>query len=547
MEKGKPYFVRDLPRDEILRKASEVLSEMEKGSLARVPISDKRAKMDLEFRRWIMPYRLLTLRESSPKFPILKAMIDEIANGFRGSLRELFYTLRDVRRISEVTKRYDELTGEYISEVEGILGTTRDSMGIFAEYRGFMYGRGEIYIKGRGRVALRSKPMLGQDLIERETTFDPDLSIFPDFDLADRPCKIIWIEKAAVMNKLIEADFHELTNSILLTTQGYSPIYTLRFFNKCRREGFEILSFHDGDDHGLYIYDITFHLSKSNAHLDNSFICNIKDIGILPTIGEELGLGISPKGTDPNRMKTLEETNAYLHHLEDELRVLRENKIYEIEALKILHENAYACYINEAMRVLGIPLKIVPDADEAKSRLIEDCRLLMEVGAERPIRDPLERLKEEITRVIEEIISELVDSIMEKIRGEIDEIESKLQERIDGEKVRRLIIDEYVRSPRRRIVTAFDIVDKAIDYKAELPIDEEVNEIIEQMRDVLREKLENLKDVIEDKFRFECEIKDLPEPESESEDAIYDAVNRELRVPTEIATRIRETLRRRLT
>ncbi|MDI6905339.1 MAG: DNA topoisomerase IV subunit A [Candidatus Bathyarchaeia archaeon] len=174
-------------------------------------------------------------------------------------------TLRDVyysAQAYEMSFKDQQESNNIITDLETVLGSSREDFNIFPEERSAIFGDLTIEYtvpdyEGR-TLNLTSHPdgvMIGPALTSSEfvkTTAD----------------KVIAIEKGGLFTRFIEENVHKKFNAILVLTAGQAPRATRHFVRRLNRElNLPVYIFTDGDPWGMHIAMVMISGSANAAHL----------------------------------------------------------------------------------------------------------------------------------------------------------------------------------------------------------------------------------------------------------------------------------------
>jgi DNA topoisomerase-6 subunit A len=174
-------------------------------------------------------------------------------------------TLRDVyysAQAYEMSFTDQEESNNIVTDLETVLGFSREDFSIFPEERSAVFGdlTIEYTVPGyEGRTLnLTSHPdgvLIGPALTSSEfvkTTAD----------------KVIAIEKGGLFTRFIEENVHKKFNAILVLTAGQAPRATRHFIRRLNRElNLPVYIFTDGDPWGMHIAMVIISGSANAAHL----------------------------------------------------------------------------------------------------------------------------------------------------------------------------------------------------------------------------------------------------------------------------------------
>jgi DNA topoisomerase-6 subunit A len=174
-------------------------------------------------------------------------------------------TLRDVyysAQAYEMTFQDQQESNNIITDLETILGVSREDFNIFPEERSAVFGDLTIEYTVPGyegkRLNLDSHPdgvLIGPALTSSEfvkTTAD----------------KVIAIEKGGLFTRFIEESVHKKYNALLVLTAGQAPRATRHFIRRLSHElSLPVYIFTDGDPWGMHIAMVIISGSANAAHL----------------------------------------------------------------------------------------------------------------------------------------------------------------------------------------------------------------------------------------------------------------------------------------
>lgn len=174
-------------------------------------------------------------------------------------------TLRDVyysAQAYEMKFTDQQESNNIITDLETVLGLSREDFNIFPEERSAVFGDLTIEYTVPGyegkTLNLTSHPdgvMIGPALTSSEfvsTTAD----------------KVIAIEKGGLFTRFVEENVHKKFNSILVLTAGQAPRATRHFIRRLSRElSIPVYIFTDGDPWGMHIAMVIISGSANAAHL----------------------------------------------------------------------------------------------------------------------------------------------------------------------------------------------------------------------------------------------------------------------------------------
>jgi len=174
-------------------------------------------------------------------------------------------TLRDVyysAQAYEMTFKDQQESNNIITDLETILGFSREDFNIFPEERSAVFGDLTIEYTVPGyegkTLDLTSHPdgvLIGPALTSSEfvkTSAD----------------KVIAIEKGGLFTRFVEENVHRKYNSLLVMTAGQAPRATRHFIRRLSEElNLPVYIFTDGDPWGMHIAMVIISGSANAAHL----------------------------------------------------------------------------------------------------------------------------------------------------------------------------------------------------------------------------------------------------------------------------------------
>jgi DNA topoisomerase-6 subunit A len=174
-------------------------------------------------------------------------------------------TLRDVyysAQAYEMTFKDQQESNNIVTDLETVLGFSREDFNIFPEERSAVFGDLTIEYTVPGyegkTLNLTSHPdgvLIGPALTSSEfvkTTAD----------------KVIAIEKGGLFTRFIEENVHKKYNAILVLTAGQAPRATRHFVRRLNGElNLPVYIFTDGDPWGMHIAMVIISGSANAAHL----------------------------------------------------------------------------------------------------------------------------------------------------------------------------------------------------------------------------------------------------------------------------------------
>ena len=171
-----------------------------------------------------------------------------IENGRTASIREVYYQLKhSVPGLDENTFEDQDESNNVVVDIETATGAIREDLHLFAEPKGRLFG--PITINDSGdRIDCMNMGTSGLAIPSIVDHFE-----FEDFN-ADF---VLVVETSAMVNRLVEEDFHSEHNAILIGTGGQPARGSRRLINMMHNElDLPVYVFTDGDPWGYYIYSV---------------------------------------------------------------------------------------------------------------------------------------------------------------------------------------------------------------------------------------------------------------------------------------------------
>ncbi|MDH7563656.1 MAG: DNA topoisomerase IV subunit A [Candidatus Bathyarchaeota archaeon] len=174
-------------------------------------------------------------------------------------------TLRDVyysAQAYEMTFKDQQESNNIITDLETVLGFSREDFNIFPEERSAVFGDLTIEYTVPG---YEGKTM--------DLTSHPDgVMIGPALTSAEfvktKADKVIAIEKGGLFTRFIEENVHRKFNALLVLTAGQAPRATRHFIRRLNEElKLPVYVFTDGDPWGMHIAMVIISGSANAAHL----------------------------------------------------------------------------------------------------------------------------------------------------------------------------------------------------------------------------------------------------------------------------------------
>ena len=230
------------------------------------------------------------------------------SNRKTSTLRDVYYSAQAY----EMTFKDQQESNNIITDLETVLGYSREDFNIFPEERSAVFGNLTIEYTVPGyegkTMDLTSHPdgvMIGPALTSSEfvkTTAD----------------KVIAIEKGGLFTRFIEESVHKKYNALLVLTAGQAPRATRHFIRRLNQElKLPVYIFTDGDPWGMHIAMVIISGSANAAHLRELTTPDAKWSGVWATDIVNYKLPTDP--LDEIDMKRLSELQKDPRYTEDKL------------------------------------------------------------------------------------------------------------------------------------------------------------------------------------------------------------------------------------
>jgi len=450
-------------------------------------------------------------------------------------LREFYYTLG---ARPDLVKPYEDCQADAIypevlraiKNVEILCDIGRETFCIGNLSKGFIfYTHSEHYGDKDRRVAFTER-------IARSVITDEELE----------GCQnIIVLEKNAAATRLVDLNFSELSNSVIVTVGGNfnRAIWELtKRFNGKKN----ILFLADGDVYGVDMLRTIQAGTESSRHLDYKFppVNNpgIYLTGLFPSVGEDLNLPNDKEQKRPSQRPATRKRIAFLERygLVDERDVatwLEADKTYELESLSTHYRNnenkpvGLAIYLTEYMRLHNIPAKPpLPPDEELEEQFRKEAKEELKMEIEEKIKYPKSfwtlyyKLNDEQADLKERIFDHLLPAYEEAL------------DKVTAKEIKYHIYKQFERDPSR---ATYDL--KEIAHK----LKKRFNIIIEWAMEKLEEAIDELLADWEERD-FETDVKFEPiHNEERKEFNEYDLILQRLGANMEDAEEIRGALKKR--
>jgi|AntDeeMinimDraft_6_1070357.scaffolds.fasta_scaffold00009_16 DNA topoisomerase-6 subunit A len=219
-----------------------------------------------------------------------------VESGRTASIREVYYQLKHtVPGLDENTFEDQDESNNVVVDIETSTGAIREDLHLFAEPKGRLFG--PITINDSGDSI---------DCMAMGTSGLAIPSIVDHYEFEEHSADfILVVETSAMVNRLVEEDFHKDHNAILIGTGGQPARGARRLINIMHnRLDLPVYVFTDGDPWGYYIYSVLKSGSMSLAfQSDRLATPDAKLIGMTMEDIDEYGLehvteGLKGKSSD---------------------------------------------------------------------------------------------------------------------------------------------------------------------------------------------------------------------------------------------------------
>lgn len=247
----------------------KIYEQMDKGYFPSIEMPSRSTEniyYDPNFRQFILGDRKVrrtarNIRHIKPFTQLVWAAFfshELTAQRKTSTLRDVYYSAQAY----EMTFKDQQESNNIITDLETILGFSREDFNIFPEERSAVFGDLTIEYTVPGyegkTLNLTSHPdgvLIGPALTSSEfieTTAD----------------KVIAIEKGGLFTRFIEESVHKKFNAILVLTAGQAPRATRHFIRRLNKElNLPVYIFTDGDPWGMHIAMVIISGSANAAHL----------------------------------------------------------------------------------------------------------------------------------------------------------------------------------------------------------------------------------------------------------------------------------------
>jgi len=185
-----------------------------------------------------------------------------VEGGRTASIREVYYQLKhSVPGLDENTFEDQDESNNVVVDIETATGAIREDLHLFAEPKGTLFG--PVVINDSGDSI---------DCMKMGTSGLNIPSIVDHYEFEECEADfLLVVETSAMVNRLVEEDFHKKHNAIILGTGGQPARGARRLINIMHnRLDLPVYVFTDGDPWGYYIYSVLKSGSMSLAFQSDS-------------------------------------------------------------------------------------------------------------------------------------------------------------------------------------------------------------------------------------------------------------------------------------
>ncbi|AOV95418.1 hypothetical protein AQV86_05895 [Nanohaloarchaea archaeon SG9] len=262
----------DLTIETKVRSKSNVEYDREKGRLSLGDSYSTRKFLNISHARKFMQTLMVASKTK-----------ELVERGRTASIREIYYQLKhSVPGLDENTFDDQDESNNVVVDIETATGAIREDLHLFAEPKGRLFG--PIKINDSGDII---------DGMNMGTSGMAINSIVDHFEFVEcNADKILVVETSAMVNRLVEEDFHKEQDAVIIGTGGQPARGARRLINMMHNElDLPVYVFTDGDPWGYYIYSVLKSGSMSLAfQSDRLSIPEAKLIGMTMEDIEEYGL-----------------------------------------------------------------------------------------------------------------------------------------------------------------------------------------------------------------------------------------------------------------
>ncbi|MFB6158809.1 MAG: DNA topoisomerase IV subunit A [Candidatus Nanohalobium sp.] len=227
----------DLTFETQVRSRSNVKYDEEKGRLELGDSYSKRKFLNISHARKFMQTLLVASKAK-----------ELVESGRTASIREVYYQLKHtVPGLDENTFENQDESNNVVVDIETATGAIREDLHLIAEAKGSLFGPVVINDSGDSIDCMQ----MGTSGLNIPSTVD-----HYEFEECSADF-ILVVETNAMVNRLVEEDFHKDNNAIILGTKGQPARGARRLINIMHdRLDLPVYVFTDGDPYGYYIYSV---------------------------------------------------------------------------------------------------------------------------------------------------------------------------------------------------------------------------------------------------------------------------------------------------
>ncbi|MBI3052051.1 DNA topoisomerase IV subunit A [Candidatus Woesearchaeota archaeon] len=334
---------KELPRQSLIELGKKLAEDIEKGrnpsievsvrALSNVSFDKKTKKLSLGERTATREFfNVAHIRKFTQTMAVARIAKKELLDrGLHASLRDIYYQAKktipgtDINIVDE-----QQETDSAIEDLEIVTGYSREQLHINANKMGSVAGK--VIIEDKGDTIDWSRLGSGGWSIP---------SNVEDIEFKKVSAKyVVYMEKAAVWERLHEDKFWDKQNCIILSSQGQTTRGIRRLLQRLRTEHeLPIYILTDFDPYGIYIYSVIKFGSISLAHMSETLaLPDVKFLGISADDIKNYGLtnAIRLKDVDISRLKQLSEYDWFKNSKawQRQFKMMKDmNGKYEIQAL----------------------------------------------------------------------------------------------------------------------------------------------------------------------------------------------------------------------
>ncbi|PSH00630.1 MAG: DNA topoisomerase VI, partial [Nanohaloarchaea archaeon SW_7_46_7] len=227
----------DLTIETKVRSKSNVEYDREKGRLSLGDSYSTRKFLNISHARKFMQTLMVASKTK-----------ELVERGRTASIREIYYQLKhSVPGLDENTFDDQDESNNVVVDIETATGAIREDLHLFAEPKGRLFG--PIKINDSGDII---------DGMNMGTSGMAINSIVDHFEFVEcNADKILVVETSAMVNRLVEEDFHKEQDAVIIGTGGQPARGARRLINMMHNElDLPVYVFTDGDPWGYYIYSV---------------------------------------------------------------------------------------------------------------------------------------------------------------------------------------------------------------------------------------------------------------------------------------------------